>query len=160
MLLALPALGASAAALDALLPLMIDLPGWQAEKADGADMSAATGAKAVAVFRTYQDGDRKFEVSVLVGMQASASWLPDYKEGYKTESAGAVIEVRRIGGFLVYDSFETESKSGGIIVLLQAAQDGDAILGVSYEGLSREEGMALAQKFNWPKMKAEAAKLK
>lgn len=35
-----PAFRAKAAGYDALLPLLVDLPGWEAEAADGADASA------------------------------------------------------------------------------------------------------------------------
>jgi hypothetical protein len=159
LLLLLPALGASAAGLEGLLPLMVDQPGWEAEKADGADMSAS-GVHAVTVFRTYQDGDRRFEVSILVGTQASASWMPDYKEGWRMQTPEGVMEVRRIKGFLVWDSFVSEEASGGIIVLLQETQaENGAILAISYEGVGRDEAMTLAQRFNWARMKTEVGKL-
>jgi hypothetical protein len=159
--LVLPALGLHAAGFDALLPLMVDLPGWEAEKADGAEMSAE-GIRAITAYRTYESNDRRFEVTILIGTQASMAWLPDYKEGFKVETPEGVMEVKTINSFLVYSTFERESGSGGIVVLLLDAKsdpDAGAVLAISFEGLSREEALKLAQRFNWSKMKEQVRKL-
>jgi hypothetical protein len=154
--------GLFAASFDALLPLMVDLPGWEAEAADGADASAS-GMHAVTVYRSYQSDDRTFDVNVLIGTQASSTWMPAYKEGYKAETPEGIVEVKKINGFLVFSAFENEGGSGGIVVLqLDAASSSDtgAVLSISFEGLAREEALKLAQRFNWAKMKEQAAKLK
>ena len=61
------------ASYDPLLPLLVDLPGWEAEPADGADASVA-GMRAVTVFRTYESGDRRFEVNILI--RKASRWRP------------------------------------------------------------------------------------
>ncbi len=158
----LPAIEAGAASYDSLLPLLVDIPGWEAEPADGADASAA-GMRGVTASRTYESGERRFEASILVGMQAGMSWMPDYKEGFKMETPEGVMEVKETGGFLVSSMFEKESRSGGIIVLLQDGAgnpDTGAVFAVSFEGLALEEAMKTAQRFSWAKMKEQAAKLK
>jgi hypothetical protein len=66
-----------------------------------------------------------------------------------------------VNGFLVWESHETESNSGGVVVLLQGTEtESGAVFAISYEGLSREDAMKAAQQFNWARMKTEAAKLK
>jgi hypothetical protein len=154
---------ASAASYEALLPLLVDLPGWEAEPADGADASFE-GMRAVTVYRTYESGDRRFEVNFLAGTQAGMTWMPDYKEGYKMETPEGLMEVKRIAGFLVYYTFERESSSGGIVVLIQEAvaskPDTGAVLAISFEGLALEEALKMAQRFSWAKMKDQVAKLK
>ena len=157
-----PALGLTAAGLDNLTALMVDLPGWEADEADGADMTAE-GVRAVTVFRSYRNGDRKFEPTILFGTEASSNWMPDYKEGYKLESPEGVMEVRKINGFLVYEMFETEGGSGGILVLLQESKPGSgggAVFAISFEGMSREEAMKTAQRFSWSRMKEQIGRLK
>jgi hypothetical protein len=151
-----------AASFDGLLPLMVDLPGWEADTADGADVNAS-GVRAVTVYRSYSNGDRTFEANILIGMQAAAAWMPDYREGFKTETPEGVMEVKKINGFLVFYAFEQEGGSGGIVVLLQEARskaDLQAVFSVSFEGLSREEGLKAAQSFNWQKMKEQVANIK
>jgi hypothetical protein len=160
--LLVPALGLSAAGLDNLLALMVDLPGWEAEKADGADMTYQ-GIRAVTASRNYQSGEKTFDVSILIGTQASSAWMPAYKEGYKLETPEGAMEVKKINGFLVYEMFEKAGGSGGIVVLLQEAAketDTGAVLAVSFEGMDRDEAMKTAQRFSWAKMKAQVGALK
>jgi hypothetical protein len=157
-----PALQAQAAGYEALLPLLMDLPGWEAEPADGADASAA-GMRAVTVYRTYESGERRFETNLLVGMQAGMTWMPDYKDGYRMETPEGLMEVKKIGGFLVFYMFEQESNSGGIVVQLQdgtAAPDTSAVFAISFEGLPLAEALKTAQRFSWAKMKDQVGKLK
>ena len=160
--LVLPALGAYSASYDPLLPLLVDLPGWEAEPADGADASVA-GARAITVFRTYESGERQFEVNILIGVQAGLTWMPDYKEGFRMETPEGLMEVKRIGGFLVFYMFDNEDNSGGILVELLYSADkpeSGAVLAISFAGLSLEEGLKTAQRFNWARMKEQVAKLK
>jgi len=162
MLLGLPALQAFAADYDALLPLLVDLPGWEAEPAEWADASAE-GVRTVIVYRGYASGDRRFEVSLVVGMQAELTWLPDYQEGYRVQTPEGLMEVKKIAGFLVYYTFEAEDNSGGIAVLLQPAgskPEQGAVLAVDFQGLPLEEALKTVQRFNWAKMKEQAGKLK
>ncbi len=162
LVLAVPALQAGAAGLDSLLPLLVDLPGWEAEPADGGDASSG-GVRAVMAYRTYQSGDRRFEVNLAYGMQASAVWAPGYQEGYRMETPEGLLEVKKIGGFLVHYVFETTTQSGGIVVLLQDAPENEntgAVLAITFEGLPLEEALKTAQRFSWAKMKEKVAALK
>jgi len=162
LLLALPVLQAEAAGYDALLPLLVDLPGWEAEPADGADASAQ-GMRAVTAYRTYESGDRRFEVNLLIGSQAMMTWMPDYKEGFKVETSEGLMEVKKIAGFLVFYTFEREGNSGGILVLLQDPgnkPEMGAVLAISFEGLALDEALKNAQRFPWARMKEQVGKLK
>lgn len=162
LVLVLPVLGVYAAGYDALLPLLVDLPGWEAEPADGADASAS-GMRAVTVYRAYESGERRFEVNILVGMQAGMTWMPDYKEGFKLETPEGVMEVKKINSFLVFYTFEQEDNSGGIVVLLQDGAtnpDMGAVFAISFEGLALDEALKTAQHFSWVKMKEQVARLK
>ena len=70
-------LGVYAACFDPLLPLLVDLPGWEAEAADDADASAS-GVRAVTAYRTYESAERWFRAKILAGMQAGINWLLEY----------------------------------------------------------------------------------
>jgi hypothetical protein len=162
LVLAGPALPASAAAYDALLPLLVDLPGWEAEPAEGMD-ATVQGMRAVTAYRNYESGDRRFEVNLLIGTQAGLVWMPNYQEGFRLETPEGLMEVKRIAGFLVYYTFEQASNSGGMVVLIQEAAsnpNGGAVLTVSFEGLPLEEVLRMAQRFSWANMKEQVAKLK
>jgi len=162
LVLAIGSVAANAASFDPLLPLLVDLPGWEAEPAGGWDASAS-GARAITVFRSYEGENRHFEVNVLIGMQAGMSWMPEYREGFKVESSEGSMEVRRINGFLVFLSFDQADSSGGILVLLNdpgSKPEMGAVMAISFEGLGLEEALKNAQRFNWAKMKDQIARLK
>jgi hypothetical protein len=162
LVLALAPSGLFAASFDALLPLMVDLPGWEAEKAVGADMSA-TGTQAVMATRSYTKEKGSFEAAILIGMQAAGAWTPQYQEGFKMETPEGRMEVRRINGFLVFSAFSQADASGGILVLLQEAGGKTgvpSVFSVTFEGLPLEEALRTAQQFSWPKMKDQAARIK
>jgi len=152
-----------AASYDSMLPLLVDLAGWQAEKAEGVDFSQA-GMPGVSVIRDYTNGNKSLSVAIMLGMQAGAQWMPEYKEGFKVETTEGSMEVRRVNGFLVYQAYNKGDATGGVIVLLiEAAADKPgtgAVLVVSFDDISFDEGLKLAQKFDWKRMRDAAAKVK
>jgi len=152
-----------AASYDPLLPLLVDLAGWQAEKAEGLDLSQA-GMQSVSVFREYTSGGKGLSTAILLGTQVGATWMSEYREGFKVESTGSAMEVRRIDGFLVYQGFDTEDSSGGIIVLLiettAEKPETGAVFAFTFDGIPLDEALKLAQKFDWKKMKEVAARVK
>jgi hypothetical protein len=161
-LLAVPA-GLFAAAYDSLLPLLVDIAGWQGEKAEGIDLSQA-GMQGVTVVREYKSAGKGLTVSIMLGSQAGITWMPQYKEGFKGESDEGSMEVKRINGFLVYQAYNKGDSTGGLVVLLiETAADkpaSGAVLVISFENMPLDEGLKLAQKFDWKKMKEQAAKVK
>ena len=161
-LLAVPA-SLFAAAYDALVPLLVDIAGWKADAADAIDLSQA-GMKGVTVAREYKSGGKGLTAAVMVGTQAGVTWMPDYKEGFKGKSDEGTMEVKRINGFLVYQVYDTDDGAGGIVVLLIATTadkpDSGAVLVFSFDDMPLDEGLKLAQKFDWQKIKDAAAKVK
>jgi hypothetical protein len=161
-LLAVPA-GLFAAAYDSLLPLLVDIAGWQAEKAEAIDLSQA-GMQGVTVAREYKSGGKGFTAAITLGSQVGITWMPEYKEGFKGESDEGTMEVKRINGFLAYQAYSEDESSGGLVVLLIETTpnkpDSGALLVVTFEDMTLDEGLKLAQKFDWKKMKDAAAKVK
>jgi hypothetical protein len=152
-----------AASYDPLLPLLVDLAGWEAEKADAVDLSQA-GMKGVTIVREYTSGEKGLTASILVGAQVGLTWASEYKEGFKLESTEGSMEVRKIGGFLVYHVYDKDDASGGLVVLLlEAAADkpeSGAVFVLSFDGMPLDDAVKLAQKFDWKKMKDAAGRVK
>lgn len=145
-----------------LLPLLVDLPGWEGNEAEGMDLSAS-GARAVIASRAYESGDKTLDASILFGIQAQTAWNPGYKEGFKVENPGGVMEVRRIDGFLVYYGFDKSDVTTGVVVLLLEGPQGSdtgGVLVLSFEGVPLDEALKTAQRFDWRKMKATLAAIK
>ena len=151
-----------AASFESLLPLLVNLPGWKANEAEGADLSSV-GSKGITAVRNYSRGDSTLDVVIMVGMQVQGVWNAGYKEGLKTEDAETSIQVQKIDGFLVTTGVDKKrSDSGGVFVLLKEVAgkpDSGAVFALSYEGLKLDEALKLARNFDWKKIKAAVEKL-
>ena len=146
---------------NSLTPLLVDLSGWSGESPEGVDLDYS-GTKAIAATREYEQGDKSVTAAILVGRQMQGSWNPGYQEGFKMETTEISMAVESIKGFLVFHTFDKTSSEGVVVVLLQeTSPDGSegAIFSFAFEGLSRDEGMKLAQKFDWSSMKSAVLKL-
>lgn len=155
--------GLLAASFDSLLPLLVDIAGWKADAAEGIDLSQA-GMQGVTVVREYTSGEKSLSAAIMLGTQVGMTWMPDYKEGFKGKSDEGTMEVKKLDGFLVYQAYNEDDDSGGLVVLLietSADKPGSgALLVVSFEDMPLDEGLKLAQKFDWKKMKEAAGKVK
>jgi hypothetical protein len=147
---------------EALFPLLINISGWDADSPEGMDMSAS-GMKAITAAREYEQGNKGFSASIIVGIMAQGMWNPAYQEGFSLETNEVSLKVERIKGFFVMHSFEKDKSGGAVIVLIsEPSADGvsdGAIFAVSFENMDGGDGMKLAQKFDWNAMKAQVANL-
>lgn len=146
---------------NSLLPLLVDLSGWKGESPEGMDLDYS-GLKAIAATREYEKGDNNLTAALLVGHQMQGSWNPAYQEGFKMETTEMSMAVERIKGFPVFHTFDKTKSEGVVVVLLhEPSTDGaeGAIFSFAFEGVSRDEGMKLAQKFDWSRMKSAVSKL-
>ena len=147
---------------ETLTPLLIDLPGWQSDKPEGADTSYGP-MKAIVATRMYTKGDAELDAGIMVGQMVMGLWNPTYQEGFKMQTGEMMMEVKKIGEFLVYQAFDKEEVSGAVIVLLKqapAGQPSGAVFVLNYEGIESNQGLTLAQKFDWAKMGDQANRFK
>ncbi len=69
----------------------------------------------------------------------------------KIETEDGVLEVVSMDGFTVTKQHD-KGGSGSILVQLDQA----ALFAVNYEGLSADEGMSIAKRFDWKKLQSAA----
>jgi hypothetical protein len=130
------------------LPLFIDLDGWQGDKADGVSMempgNAMTSAK-----RDYSRGNSQLHVAVLMGPAAAGALAPT-QAGVKVETSEGHMITTTLNGFPVTESYNIPQKSGALLIALGPS----AVLTVSYNGISEDDALALAKKFDWKAFQA------
>jgi hypothetical protein len=131
-------------------PFLIDLPGWKANKPDGAAMEAG-GSSMVTATRTYERGSAKVNAVVLQGSNAQLA-LASIKSGLKIETNDMRMGVSTVDGMQVGKSYNIRAKNGGMVVALS---DTTAFT-LSYEGIDEDEAMGLAKKFDWKAIQAKA----
>lgn len=140
---------------DQLTALLQDLKGWTAEPARGMAMDMG-GTKMINAARQYQKGTAEITAMVMKGNQAMAQGS---MQPMKAESGTAKFALSTIGGFKVQSVYDKAEKSGAIVVFLSKHEGQGTIFTMGYEGLSEKEGLAMARKFDWKKMKAAVDKL-
>ena len=155
LLLALPVLWAAAPAradqpFQRLMPLLVDLDGWQGKKPDGMSMEMPGGGMTTAT-REYQKGPAKANAAVMTG-QAAAGALGPIQAGMNVSTSEGHMVTDSMQGMKVMKTYTTAQKSGALLVAL----DKDAMFSFSYTGLSEDEALALAQKFDWKAIQAAA----
>jgi hypothetical protein len=110
MVLAYPALQVCAESYDALLPLLVDLPGWEADPANGEEWSSSF-ERTITSFRTYTSGGRGLRVGLQIGKNAGRSGFCGYNEGFQ-------VQTPKTAGFQLFHTFDPQRQTGIIAVLL------------------------------------------
>ncbi len=137
-----------------------DIPGWHGEKPTG--MAAQTpGFNMINASREYKRGDEDLEVTVLIGPQAMASWMP-MVEGTRIATPEGEMKISRIKGFLVQAINGKAGTSSSIMVRLSGEKDNSngAMLVFSSDNVAFEKLYSVARSFDWNCFKKKAASVK
>jgi hypothetical protein len=140
---------------DALKPLLIDLDGWSAADAEGMSMDMGT-MKLVNAMREYEKGAENLTAMVMIGNQMMAQ---GQMQQMNMETDMGKVKITTIDGFKVHTSYDKAEKSGAVIVFLSQVKDNSGIFTCYFEGLSEEDALKAAKRFDWNKMKAATEKL-
>jgi hypothetical protein len=151
--LSLPAWSAYAdQAFQRFLPLFVDLDGWQGKKPDGMSMEMSNTSITTAT-RDYERGSARAHASVMMGPSAAGAMAPILSGMNVTTTEGHMLTTT-MHGMQVMKSYTTAQKSGALLVAL----DKGAMFSFSYSGMSEDEALALAEKFDWKALQAAAQK--
>jgi len=131
-----------------LTPFLIDLDGWQGKKPDGMSMEMPGGSMTTAT-REYDRGPARLHASDVVGQAAIGALAPMLAKMNITTAEGHML-TDTMHGMQVMKSYTTAQKSGALLVAL----DKDAMVSFSYNGMTEDEALALAEKFDWKAIQA------
>jgi len=132
------------------LPLLVDLDGWQGKKPDGMSMTM-TGVSMTTATRDYRRGSAQLHASVMIGA-AAAGALAATRSAMNIQTSEGHMITSTIGGLPVSRTYNIAQKSGAIIVALGPT----AMFSVAYNGITEDEALPLAQKFDWKAIQATA----
>ena len=130
------------------LPLFIDIDGWKGGKPDGVTMEMADNSMTTAK-RDYTRGPSQLHASVVTG-PAAVGALAMTKAGMNVETSDGHMISTTMNGFAVSKTYNVPQKSGALLIALGPA----ALFGVSYNGMSEDEALPLAQRFDWKAFQA------
>lgn len=151
-------LAAGAASYEALKPLLGDVPDWTGEAAEGSSMDME-GMKVVTASRHYQRGEGH-SLNVQVGLMPGAMAAPmQMMMGMNMETDEAIMNTTTVDGFRVHQNHEKAQNSGAVVVILGSNDKSGAIFSMDYVGVSAQDALAMAKRFDWKKMQAATAAL-
>jgi hypothetical protein len=129
-------------------PFLVDLPGWTGGKPDGMSMEMPNN-NMVTAKRDYEHGSARLSAQIIIGPAAKGA-LAVTHSGIRIETGDSRMSTSTIDGLPVTRTFTISNKSGAIIVALGTS----AMFNVSFNGISDDEALALAKKFDWKAMQA------
>lgn len=132
------------------IPLLVDLDGWQGKKADGMTMDMPNASMTTAT-RDYRRDAAQVHASVIVGAAATGA-LAATRAGMNIETTDGHVISTSMNGLPVTKTFNIKDKSGSIIVALTD----NAMFSFSYNGITEDEALPLAQKFDWKAIQTAA----
>lgn len=147
----LPFTAASAAQYESLIPLLVDLSDWNADKAEGMDMTMG-GTKMIQAMRMYTQGEKELGAMIMIGNSMMTQAQISGMQGMQAENNEAKFKMTTIDDFQVSLHHSKEAVEGAVVVVLASDEQQGATFILNYKGLSEENGLALAKKFNWKKM--------
>jgi hypothetical protein len=134
------------------IPFLIDLDGWHGNKPDGMAMEMANTSMITAT-RRYEKSPAHMEASIIIGNAAQAA-LAAAQMAVKIETTEGRISTSTINGFQVTQTYTIKQKSGAIIVALSPA----AMFNLAFNGVTDQDALALAEKFDWKGIQAALPK--
>lgn len=154
-----PMVAAADPKLRALAGLLVDLPGWQAQEPDM--MSMTQGALSVAyAARAYERGDMR--VMAMLGRSGVEQQVPmvagQGQSEFSLDAEGTALRLRPLRGFQVFTAFNKADLDGMVMVFLQPPNTtAPSTFILQFEGLSLDDAMKLADRFNWQAMQRAVA---
>lgn len=148
-LLALTSIIYCADPMDELKDQLIDLNKWDAEEIEESNVNVA-GMKIINTYRTYSKDDRSFDATILVG---SNMMIQGQTQGIDVETSDVKVVTGKIDNFNVIQSFNKDENEGYVVVtLIQGLTEGSLFM-INFTGLTSDEALDIAKKYNWQKMK-------
>lgn len=134
---------------DRLVPLLVDLDGWQAPPAKGMSLLSAR-MKMITANRSYSQADKNLAVSILVN---SGPVLDSDLQESSSDNDTISIQSRQIDGFWVKSSHTKKNASGQLLVYLDYNQEANSLLIVEYSKMNEDEVLQIIKNLDLNKLK-------
>ena len=124
-----------------LYPMLVNISGWEAEKAKGGKFVSPQG-KIISVERSYQKGEKSLTVTILKGPVASAMGST-FAYVQEIDTPEEYVKVFKIGKYKAGLSHNKRDNSGSIVVIL----GNSSVINMEYHNISYKEAEKLIKEF-------------
>jgi hypothetical protein len=136
-------------AFERLYPFLVDLPGWTGDKPDGVAMSIGSVSIMTASRKYKRDDGAHIEVNIMSGAPAQAG-LAMLKSGMQINTSEGHVITETVDGVKIARTYTVKDKAGALLIGM-----GDTtIFNIGYAGISEDDALALARKFDWKAIQA------
>ncbi len=139
-----------------LKPLLVDLSGWTAGEPGGMSMDMG-GMKITNATRSYESGGKTISSMIIIGTNAMVQSQKETGNVGNASSGGMTMKSEVIDGFQVVRAFDENEGAGSIIVSLVSGQVEGGIFLLSFNGISSNDALEIAKKYDWGAMKAKTS---
>ncbi len=140
---------------NSLTSLLITLNGWEADPAEGMNMNM-NGIKMVNAVREYKKGHADVTATIIIGnSMMTQSQMPQMN----VQTSDKSMKTKKINGFNLYINYDKKEKTGVVLIFLNKKASDQSLFIVSFQGLSEEQGLKFAERFDWNKIKQATGKL-
>ncbi len=142
---------ANADSSDVIKPLLKEIKGWSAEKAEGMSMSMSE-IKMVNASRSYKKNGNTIDAVIITG---SAPMIQGHMQmpEMSIDSSEGSMSTDNINGFKLFKTYDKKENDGHIMVFLFTEEKYGAMFMFNYSGISSKKALDLAKGFDWKKMK-------
>jgi hypothetical protein len=139
------------------LAFLIDLEGWTGLERVGTE-EERKGGRVINALRSYVRGDAHFYAQIALGIAGDSGAGVHIADSGSIVLGGVRITVNRSRvheSTSTIDGFEVRTLSTPAFVLIAVTLRPDAAFSLIFNQVSEDEAMAIAQKFDWKRMRAE-----
>lgn len=140
---------------ESLKPLLIDLEGFEADPAEGMSMDIGD-MNMITAARSYYFEGIDIETVIIIGNKIM---MEAKLEETKIQTDEGVYEITEENGFKISKYYDENMGDFGLTVFLKEDENKAAIFAFTSSGLTPDEAMLLAKKFDWKKLKSAVKKL-
>lgn len=134
---------------DRLVPLLVDLVGWQAQPAKGMSLLSAQ-MKMISADRSYSQADKNLTVGILIN---SGPVLDSDLKEFNSDNEVMSTHSRQVDGFWVKSTHTKSNASGQLLIYIDYNQDANCLLIAEYAKMNEDEALQIIKNIDLNKLK-------
>lgn len=140
------------------VPFLVDLDGYQAEKAEGISLKMGD-MENITASREYEGSSENFLTVMIMKTNQATLFQPMIDETIDYSGPDGMFQTTTIDGFKTYITQEEGLNDGAVMILLDQSETGGTFVSFSYENGSLDEIKKIIGKFNLKAIHAKAKSL-
>ncbi len=131
-----------------LTPLLTDLSGYDADKADGMSLDMGESSM-ISASRDYRSGDKEVSATILIANQLM---MNAKMQEFSYQSSDESVETKTVDGYKLTEFYNKKDKSYSLTVYFEGSKEQGGIFTLTAQNVDKSAGAGIARKFDWDKI--------